>query len=96
MARNISTQLHMRKQPLFQKQTKQKKKNKKAQFFLKSITFINSTTRNICTNLLTFYVILLTSVVICKQRLLHGKEIVEFFPSYQYYNIDREYFRKNL
>ena len=62
--------------------------------FLKLTALFIATTRDICTKLLTssessmkikfmsakaFFVILLTSAVISKHRLLHGNEIVQYF-----------------
>ena len=91
----------MRKQPPPQK----------VQAFLKLITFSISTTGDIYAKLLTFskssvkrkvksastfFVILLTSAVICKQRLLLGNEIVLYFQNYKYFDDEREIFRRRL
>ena len=101
MAWCISSQLCMRKQPPPQK----------VQAFLKLITFSISTTVDIYSKLLTlskssvkrkvksastFFVILLTSAVICKQRLLLGNEIVLYFQNYKYFDDEREIFRRRL
>ena len=42
----------------------------------------------------TLYVILLTSAVIFKQKLLHGNEIVQYLQSCKWYNVGQDHFRK--
>ena len=36
----------------------------------------------------TFIIILITSALTCKQRLLHGNKIVQYFQNYKCYGID--------
>ena len=43
---------------------------------------------------LTLFVILLTSAVICKQRLLDDNEIVQYLQDCKCYNVDQCHFRK--
>ena len=40
--------------------------------------------------------ILITSVVICKERLLHENEIVQYLQNYKYQDINQGHFRKLL
>ena len=76
---------------------------------MKLATFFISSTRRIFTKLLsvsesstkikvrshrTLFVILLTSVVICKQIHLHGNEIVEYLQNCACYNVGQDHFRK--
>ena len=42
------------------------------------------------------FVILLTSAIICKQRLLHGKKIIKYFQNCKCYNNGQDHFRKLL
>ena len=71
---------------------------------LKLTTFFVSTARDNYTKLsrlavrsrMTFLIILLTSVVVCKQRLLHGNIITQYFQNCKYYGIYRDHFGKNL
>ena len=44
----------------------------------------------------TYFVILLTSSVISKQKPFHGNEIVQYFQNYRCYEIDQDYFRKHV
>ena len=44
----------------------------------------------------TLFVILLTSAVICKQRFLHGNEIVQYLQNRKCYNVGQDHFRKPL
>ena len=44
----------------------------------------------------TLFVILLTSAVICKQRLLHGNEIMQYLQNCKCYNVDEEHSKKSL
>ena len=84
---------------------------KKKKIFLELTTFIISTLRDIYTKLLTFskrsakekvisrwviLVILLTSAVICKQRLVHGNDTVKYFQHYKWCDVDRDHFRKRF
>ena len=63
-----------------------------------------SSTRRIFTKLLgvkvrsqrTLSIILLTSGVICKQRLFHGNEIVRYLQNCKCYNVDQDHFGKVL
>ena len=83
----------------------------KETIFLELKTFFVSTTRDIYTKLLTFsgssakinvrsgwtfFVILLMSAVIWKQRLLRRNEILQYFRNYKCYDVEREHFRKRL
>ena len=78
---------------------------------MKLTTFFISSTRPIFTKLLdisvslikitarsqgTLFVILHTSVVISKQRLLHGNDTVQNFQNCKCYNVEQDYFRKPL
>ena len=40
------------------------------------------------------FVTLLTSAVICKQRFLHGNEIVQYFQKCKCYKVSQNHFRK--
>ena len=44
----------------------------------------------------TLFVIVFTSAVICKQRLFHGNEIVQYLQNYKRYDVDQDHFRKPL
>ena len=44
----------------------------------------------------TLTVILLTSVVICKKRVLHRNENVEYLQNCKYYNVSQDHFGKLL
>ena len=41
-------------------------------------------------------VILLTSAIICKQRLFHGNEIVQYLQNWECYNVGQDHLRKPL
>ena len=45
---------------------------------------------------LRFPVILLTSAVISRQRLLYGNEVAQYLQNCKYYNIGQDHFRKLL
>ena len=42
------------------------------------------------------FLILLTLAVSCKQRLLHGNEILQFLQNCKFYNVEQDHFRKPL
>ena len=42
------------------------------------------------------FLIFLTSAVICKQRLLHRNELVQYLQNCKSYNVDQDHFRKLL
>ena len=42
------------------------------------------------------YTLTFVATATCKQRLLHGNEIVQYFQNYKCYNTDRDHFRKHL
>ena len=44
----------------------------------------------------TLFVIFFTSAVICKQKLLHGSEILQYIQIFKCYNVDQNHFRKDL
>ena len=44
----------------------------------------------------TAFEILLTSVIICIQRVLHGKEIVQYLQNYKRHDFDQGHSRKLL
>ena len=44
----------------------------------------------------TLFFILFTSAVICKLKLLHGSEIVQYLQNFKCYNVDEDHFRKHL
>ena len=78
---------------------------------MKLATFFISSTRRIFKELLavpessikmkaklqlTLFVILFTSAVICKQRLLDDNEIVQYLQNCKCYNVGQDHFRKSL
>ena len=78
---------------------------------MKLATFFISSTRRIFKKLLavpessikvkaksqlTLFVILLTSVLTCKQRLLDDYEIVQYLQNCKCYNLGQDHFRKPL
>ena len=63
---------------------------------MKLTTLFISTTRNIYTKLWNFLLILFMLAVICKQRFLHGNEIVQYFRNCICYGIGQDHFRKSL
>ena len=76
--------------------------------FYESVFFISATRRNFRKLLSvsessikvkvrlhwTLLLTLLTSVVICKQRLLHGNEIVQYLQSWKCYNVGQDHSKK--
>ena len=44
----------------------------------------------------TAFEILLTSAIICIQRVLHGKEIVQYLQNYKRHEFDQSHSRKSL
>ena len=44
----------------------------------------------------TLFEVLVTSVVICKQRLLHENEIVQYLENFKYQDVNQGHFRKPL
>ena len=45
---------------------------------------------------LIVFEVLVTSTVVCKLRLLHKNEVVQYLQNYKYQAINRNYFRKHL
>ena len=39
---------------------------------------------------------LFVTLLICKERLLHGNEIVQYLQNYKCYNVNQDHFRKPL
>ena len=78
---------------------------------MKLTTFFISKTKQIYAEILTvpesifqikamlpriLFEILITSAVICKERLLHENEIVQYLQNYKYQDINQGHFRKLL
>ena len=78
---------------------------------MKLATFLTSSTGLVFTKLLgisessiiitvrlhwALFLILLSSAVICKQRLLHGIEIVQYLKNCKCYNVGQDHLRKPL
>ena len=45
---------------------------------------------------LTLFGVLLTSAAICKQKLLHGNELVQYLENCKLYNVGQNHFRKSI
>ena len=66
----------------------------KRMIYLKSLIPYESELKIKVTPSRTFFLILLTSAVICKQRLLHKNEIVQYLQNYSCFVFDQSHFKE--
>ena len=64
------------------------------QIYATTLTISESAFKMKVMPLWTHFELLLMSAVICKQRLLHEKEIVQYLQNHKYQNINQDHFKK--
>ena len=64
------------------------------QIYVKTLTVFKRTFKMKVKSAWTFFKLWLTSVVICKQRLLYKNEIVQYIQNFKCQDINQDHFRK--